>query len=125
MEYLYDDDCWLPAKTGPTHPSKSLIEAIKRGEVVWSEGALLHIKLPYHSGHLPNILGEEQTMIEELETHEQEDGSFISDPAPCDGTFEGVRHVGGKVLWSFRPNRLLSAGDVIALSSRIARRLTQ
>ena len=80
MEYPYDDDCWLPewalparqaflleaikeygnleAEQVSTHLSNSLLEAIKRGKAEW-DGETLHVKLPYHKGRLPNILGEE------------------------------------------------------------------
>ena len=59
MEYLYDDDCWLPSQVeGPTHLSKSLMDAIKHGEVI-RNGDTLHIKVTYHGGRLSSILGEE------------------------------------------------------------------
>ena len=61
MKYPYDDDCWLPPQAeGPTHLSKSLMDAIKHGDVIRNGDTLsVSIKLPYHRGHLPNILGEE------------------------------------------------------------------
>ena len=55
-------------------------------------------------------------MTKELEMHEQEDGLWISVPAPYDGSFEGAFYVKGKLVWSIRPNRWMAAGDVITVS---------
>ena len=51
-EYLYDDDCWLPAlsMTPLTHPSQWLVDAMKRAGVMRS-GKVLYVELPYHRGH--------------------------------------------------------------------------
>ena len=55
-------------------------------------------------------------MTKELEMHEQEDGSFISDPAPYDGVFLGTLR-SGKLLWACNPGRTLNAGETIVIPS--------